>query len=233
MWYLFLSRRIFTAKQTPCVLCGGESFTKLAEGNRYGFPLTVYTCTECGMSMQQPYPTNAFLTEFYTKDYYRGLYWGTHTQSEDDRNKRRKFMGERLTYLASRVSLKDKAVLDYGAGTKVLAEIAAPYDAKVTNLDVGDDLTGMYDVIISFNVLEHLHDPRAVLSNLKEHLAPNGHLLIEVPDTEARMETKHFHIAHITYFTKDTLRAMLTKAGFTVVEEQLCEDCKTVYTLAT
>jgi hypothetical protein len=64
------------------------------------------------------------------------------------------------------------------------------------------------------HVLEHLPDPVGYLVHLRETLlAPDGLLLIEVPNLYAH---NSFEVAHLAAFSAHTLQETVRKAGFSV-----------------
>jgi len=83
-----------------------------------------------------------------------------------------------------------------------------------------DKITGLFDVITLFHVLEHLPDPKKTIQDLYDKLKPGGLLFIEVPNLGAKSATpaNMFFKAHISYFTHKSLR-LLTSDSFDVVQE--------------
>jgi len=83
-----------------------------------------------------------------------------------------------------------------------------------------------FDVIWLDNVLEHVVDPFALLSNLKRVLAPSGALVLEVPndfsivqlDLAAKGVIDNgswvFAPDHISYFTREGLRSLAEATGW-------------------
>lgn len=76
-----------------------------------------------------------------------------------------------------------------------------------------------FDVITLFHVLEHLPNPKKLLSELIENnLTPNGYLIIEVPlfnSTQSKIGGKRWiHLdppLHISHFTKHTLSNLISE----------------------
>jgi SAM-dependent methyltransferase len=78
---------------------------------------------------------------------------------------------------------------------------------------------GPYDAIISYAVLEHMSDPLSVLREARAHLAPDGLLLLSVPDCHAEIaagDPAMLLHEHYSYFDKGSLARCMQSAGFHV-----------------
>ena len=82
-----------------------------------------------------------------------------------------------------------------------------------------------FDLIILFQVLEHLPDPAKTLSTLAALLNPDGHLVIGVPNFESWQArfggVKWFHLdvpRHLFHYTPTALRQALERAELVVTE---------------
>ena len=83
-------------------------------------------------------------------------------------------------------------------------------------------LAGGYDVVVMFEVIEHLFEPRVVLEAVQQMLRPGGALVISTPNFNA---LSRFALGnswavlspgeHLYYFTHKTLAALLKSCGFT------------------
>lgn len=77
-----------------------------------------------------------------------------------------------------------------------------------------------FDVVTLWDVLEHVTDPMALLVECRRVLRPDGVLVVNVPDIgslPARLMRRRWVFllsVHLSYFTRETLAAMLTRAGF-------------------
>jgi 2-polyprenyl-3-methyl-5-hydroxy-6-metoxy-1,4-benzoquinol methylase len=78
----------------------------------------------------------------------------------------------------------------------------------------------LFDVVISFETMEHLHQPAQFLGRLHSLLVPNGCLLLSVP----LGETSHFDPYHLHAFSQKDVMALLENAGFEV-ESYRCDPC--------
>ena len=82
-------------------------------------------------------------------------------------------------------------------------------------------LSERFDIVSSFNFIEHLPDPLASLRELAGFLRPGGAALLEVPNYDMISE---FHLFnefipdHRFYFTQETFGALLSQAGFQIIE---------------
>lgn len=80
-----------------------------------------------------------------------------------------------------------------------------------------------FDVVTLWDVLEHTPDPTAALAECHRILVNGGVLVVNYPDIKAlipRMMGKKWVFllsVHLYYFTFETMKAMLQKAGFNVV----------------
>ncbi|MEU9117983.1 class I SAM-dependent methyltransferase, partial [Streptomyces sp. NPDC048483] len=93
--------------------------------------------------------------------------------------------------------------------------------------DLADRLAGRYDTVSMHHYLEHTRDPFTELDAAVKVLAPGGHLLIELPDPEARIarllgphwlpwfQPQHQHLMPVR-----NLQQALVARGFTVLAVQ-------------
>jgi 2-polyprenyl-3-methyl-5-hydroxy-6-metoxy-1,4-benzoquinol methylase len=91
-------------------------------------------------------------------------------------------------------------------------------------------LTGPFDTICCYDVLEHLVDPESVVRALREVAAPGGRLHISIPNarhftllydlivrgTFGYTEFGHRDATHLRWYTRRDLVAMVERAGWQV-----------------
>lgn len=83
---------------------------------------------------------------------------------------------------------------------------------------------GPFHAFLSFNFLEHQPDPNGMLRAIYNNLEDNGVGLITVPSFEYIMEHDGFYELirdHLAYYTFDTLRQLVERNGFSVLEEEM------------
>ncbi len=78
-----------------------------------------------------------------------------------------------------------------------------------------------FDGVVLSHVLEHVRDVPAALASIRELLAPDGWLYVEVPDAARYGECliapyQDFNLEHINHFSASTLRHVLTTHGWLV-----------------
>ena len=86
------------------------------------------------------------------------------------------------------------------------------------------DLGDRYDVFLSFNFLEHQPDPGTILQAVYHNLKEEGMGLITVPSLEYILAQGSYYELirdHLAYYSFPTLRALLERNGFRVLEEEL------------
>lgn len=116
-----------------------------------------------------------------------------------------------------------------------MAEHARPWCRRllvgdIEQLDLAQELPGeIYDVILCADVIEHLRDPWSVLKRLAVLLAPEGKLLLSVPNIGylgvlVDLLRGNFRYrdeglldrTHLRFFTIDSLQELLGDAGWSI-----------------
>lgn len=92
------------------------------------------------------------------------------------------------------------------------------YDGFLTETPLTFELgQKLFDLVTSFNFIEHLPDPLASLRLLGMHLKPGGHAILEVPNFDMISKFglfNEFIPDHRSYFTAETFQVLLSMAGF-------------------
>jgi 2-polyprenyl-3-methyl-5-hydroxy-6-metoxy-1,4-benzoquinol methylase len=90
----------------------------------------------------------------------------------------------------------------------------------------GVELRGQVQLATSFQVIEHVTNPRAFLADIRPLLAPNGELLLSTPNrNDILMDllpedfpSFFYRVVHRWYFTAETLAKCAAAAGYEVVD---------------
>jgi 2-polyprenyl-3-methyl-5-hydroxy-6-metoxy-1,4-benzoquinol methylase len=142
--------------------------------------------------------------------------------------------------------LPNKRLLDFGCGAAGFLQRAKSLAAEVTGIElesrVRDYWAGKinivpsvqaagegYDLITAFHVVEHLPDPRAILTTLAGALKPNGRVIVELPNSEDALLTIYecdafqrftYWSQHLFLFNASTLEMLVRQSGLRVVAVQ-------------
>lgn len=199
-------------------------------------------CNNCGMIYTNPVPTDHELTVFY-RDYYRFFYQGALTKPRAKHVSKRMVEAGQRTKRLSEIVAKGARTLDFGCGSGELVEamVSEGYDAH--GFEIGQaygseaesrlgsrikvsswkevDYQPEFDLITSFQVVEHLRDPLTAVRAMMSWLAPGGLIHLEVPDVAAQpcKGIGWFHFAHTLGFNQWTLRLLGANLGLQVVGE--------------
>jgi SAM-dependent methyltransferase len=74
-----------------------------------------------------------------------------------------------------------------------------------------------FDVVCAFEVLEHIDDDRAAVTEWCQHLNPGGHLVLSVPAHPHRFGASDEAVGHHRRYEVGGLRGLLQEAGLTDV----------------
>lgn len=218
--------------EPACPLCGSD---KRRLCLRLG-PAWVAACRACGLRYAFPRLQGAFLTDAYADN-------PSHLPPERDAMLTHLMQARARQVLAEAWPIQGKRWLELGCGFgHCLAAIRdAGFDVegielsreqmhhareklglKVEARDIlQSHMPGTYDVIASFEVIEHMTDPMAFLQWAFAHLNPGGQIILSTPNYASlyrRYLRRHwyYHIPtqHLTYFTATDLRRALQRTGF-------------------
>lgn len=102
-------------------------------------------------------------------------------------------------------------------------EQAEPSRGRTLYYDIFDkksELLGAYDIVVVYDVIEHLPEPRKFLESAVAHAKPSGSwLLLNVPALQCSHSRYDEAIGHLRRYNRSTLRAELP-SGFASKEER-------------
>lgn len=135
--------------------------------------------------------------------------------------------------VAARAAGWPVAGVEFGEGQVQVCREVHGLDVRAGSLADARFAAGGAEVISYRQVFEHVHDPLAELAEVRRVLAPDGLLLLEVPNIAApRYRIARARTAlrlcrpfwervnvpeHVFYYAPNTLDAMLEKTGFATV----------------
>ncbi len=221
---------------SSCPVCRGDVPRAgiSVNGHRYA------RCEECTLLYLDPLPREQDLEEFYEQ--YRevkaaeggGYLTPGHLQTYR-REKELTFrdLGFNLK------SLRSKKLLEIGCANGPFLTLARDLGAEVLGIDISADLvaeavrnglncrvarveevTGNFDVICLWDLIEHVTDPREFLTQVRRLSGPGTHLLIQTPRygrvAELFGESWRYllPIEHVVLYSLEALTALLSEFGF-------------------
>ncbi len=227
-----------------CLICHSRQNTSfLTVPNRFYLSekFNLSRCLNCNFVFLNPRPVEKSIGRYYQDENYQPHQPQSRTLSDkiyhwirvwNNRYKRRKI--ERL--------IPGGIIFDYGCGTGeflvemrttgwktigfepsgAAAEIAGKYGLSLVP-DLGH-LPGNITIITLWHVLEHVHQAEALLEKVKQQLAPNGYLIIALPNRQC-FDARSFRESwvafdaprHLYHFTPDDLRSLLSNKGFQII----------------
>lgn len=201
--------------------------------NDEGINLNLHQCIKCGLIQFDCEPVDYF------RDVIRSGGYST-TMTELRRSQ--------YSYLIDKYHLEGKKFLEVGCGQGEFLSVLTEFPVEVYGIENKNDLVELaqekklnvkkdfmedentkikgapFDVFLSFNFLEHQPNPNDMLNGIYNNLSENGMGLITVPSFEYILENDGYYELirdHIAYYTFDTLRFLLEKNGFLVLEEEM------------
>lgn len=139
------------------------------------------------------------------------------------------------------VDFSGMRILEVGCGNGYLLHRLAMHGAQVLGIDPGDHsnakydvpiirdffpssrVTGRFDMIIGFAILEHIEDPPLFIAQLFERLEAGGDIVLGVPDCGPYLQSGDisclFH-EHWSYFDAETVARTIRVAGGSDVRVQ-------------
>ncbi|MGA9347700.1 MAG: class I SAM-dependent methyltransferase [Anaerolineae bacterium] len=239
-------------EEVNCDLCGANDtelvFEEQDRLHHLDGTFHLVRCRQCGLMYLTPRPTMEEMARYYPSDYHPYSTLDDHP-SVLVRLDHRYGVSKRCRAVIARSDVKEGRVLDIGCstgsflnamrqrgnwepyGVEINAE-AANYARERLGLNVfAGTLTdahypdSFFDIITLWNVLEHLHQPRATLIEIARIIRPGGLLTISLPNPDC-IEASFFERywagldapRHLYIFSRRTLEKMLALTGFEVEE---------------
>lgn len=225
-----------------CRLCGaGEArLVAVVDGCQY------VRCAGCGVERMASYPSEEEVARFYDSGYMTKKFNNLGHHLHFTKEYRETYFGEKsLTFADLRMnlsSLRGKKLLDVGCANGQFLEYTSRFGIDSIGIDISSEMveagrqaglncqvkdlfemTGSFDMLTYWDVIEHVPDPRAVLEKTRELLAPGGEVVIQTPCTGMVSELfgdnwlYYLPVQHLHLFSQDSLFKLLSETGFSVV----------------
>jgi SAM-dependent methyltransferase len=195
---------------SACVLCGSSGAHALFKGTDRLYRTTtrefaVVRCEQCGLMRLDPQPAPEELGLYYPRNYWFAPDRGAAGRLEEAY--RRLVLRDHVRFVerALRASRARGPLLDVGSGGGLFLAMMRQRGHRAAGLDFSREAAaiawklqgapavcgrleqapfgaGRFAAIAMFHVLEHLPDPRAYLAAARGLLAPDGRLIVQVPN---------------------------------------------------
>ena len=200
-----------------------------------------------------PRPPNEIMDIIYDDSHINSTYGNNFNIDDEIKNAKSKtrnssayFTWQWIEKASSTVNFDIKNVLDYGAGSGWLSYFLSSLKLQVTATDISTKVmqtiplidkkikvlplkslgnNSEYDLIVSFDVFEHLSDPVKSLSMLIKNLKNNGLVFISVPNFSSYFSkinlSKHPYFCypdHLNYFTPSSLEILFERVSMKVLQ---------------
>lgn len=228
-----------------CPACGSDHYRAAFTKYQFNF----MECGNCRTVFMNPRPTPEILDKYYStsKNYW---YWNKYIFPASEEARRDKIFRprvERVISLCRKYGIKEGTLLEVGAGfgtfceelskthafsriiavepTPDLAETCRKKGLQVIESPVEKvKLDENVNVIVSFEVIEHLFSPKAFIGYCSSLLAPGGILVLSCPNIEGfdisilKEKSDSIDVEHLNYFNPSSLAHLVSSFGLTVLE---------------
>ena len=206
-------------------------------------------CSRCGTLFTSPRPTEAILAEFYAKSK-NYAFWNAHIFPATESVRRERILrprAERHAHYCRTLQVNTGTLLEIGAAygtfcsevmaldlfdeiialepTPGLAQTCRDRGFRVLEMPVEQvKETQIADVVVAFEVLEHLFSPRNFVAQACQLLRPGGLLILSCPNAYGfdtltlGVLSGAFDHEHLNYFHPRSIRELLGSAGLEVLQ---------------
>ena len=227
-----------------CRICQSTNSKVIRDTLRYDVKRDVLQCLDCDFI----YLADAKRGEYYSGQEYRKHYGPDLTRKVSCQEIFGTYLpaqGEMIKEIES-ILRPDMKVLDIGCSTGHFLTALKDLVGERVGLELGKDevefirtnldvkvydqpieevkiTEGPFDLITSFQVLEHIEEPQHFLEAIYRNLKPDGYLYLELPNLNDVLVSTYqvkgyidffYHEPHVSYFSEQTLKKLLHKVGF-------------------
>lgn len=245
-----IGRLLTKSKDFVSVLCpacnSDKSFPKFEK-----FGLNYEECSVCRTIYINPRPSPDILQWFY-RDSENYAYWNKHIFPASEQARRDNIMVprvEKILTFCDKYNVAKNSILEIGAGFGTFCEVMQSRKGfkRIVGVEPTPDLAQtcrekgieviekpiekvsfeneqLFDVVVNFEVIEHLFSPRDFVLQCKRALKKNGLFFVSCPNglgfdiITLQTLSKAVDHEHLNYFNPESLKLLLTDVGFEVLE---------------
>ncbi|WP_008313726.1 class I SAM-dependent methyltransferase [Leptolyngbya sp. PCC 6406] len=243
-----IQKRVAEFVEVTCPACGSRVYQAAFE--KFGFSFRA--CSDCATLYMSPRPSPAVMADYYSNSE-NYAYWAQYIFPASEASRREKIHKpwlERVLGFCDRYSIQRGTLLEIGPGfgtfaavatesktfSRVVAVEANPdmaaacrtrgvevIEKRVEDINERKDLETV-DVIVSFEVIEHLFEPQKFIAQCANLLPSGGLIVLSCPNglgfDIAMLGAKALAVdaEHVNLFNPQSLSQLLEKSGFEVLE---------------
>ena len=228
-----------------CPACDSETATPFGEKQGFSFVL----CSNCGTVFTNPRPSLDLLHQFYERSL-NYKFWNDHIFPATEVARREKIFkprAERVLRTLRDTSPSNFLLLEVGAAygwfceeitsqnpdarviavepSASLAETCRRKGIETKNVPIESlELEEQVDVVVAFEVIEHIFSPKDFIGHCDRLLRPGGAMFLSCPNLHGfdiellGLKSSAFQHEHLNYFTPESISRLLLRAGFNEVQ---------------
>lgn len=225
--------------QHRCKICESTNVRVYARKQK----VVYYICKDCLCIYEDP-PVDSATRILYANEEYQG---GVYQDYVEAREMKLDHFRGRLKTLHRVISEKPLTMLDIGCGCGYFMEVASAFGHDVHGLEFSARAIAaapelvrpkifqadvetlsrcnaqLYDLVVAFDLIEHLDDPIGFLKQVNTLLKEGGSVAVTTPDTKHFLRSlmgSHWPplapMQHLCLFSRDSISIALQKAGFRI-----------------
>lgn len=244
----FLKERYREFNSSHCVACGSERYECWAQKDGFSYS----RCNDCETVFMNPRPGEDLLNDFY-KNSENYKFWNDYMFPQTEKARMESIFrprAKKIVELCKEYGLIGGTILEIGSAfgtfceaikeesffnniiavepTPNLAETCRQkgfetYEETIEELSLPDHYA---DVVVNFEVIEHLGNPKEFVAKCIQFLKPGGLFICTCPSINGigtivlKEQAKVVDHEHLNYFTPLSLKGMAEDLGLTVLELQ-------------
>ncbi len=241
-----LKARLDEFVRVSCPACSSDHFVPAFQ--KYSFEFQ--SCTICQTIFMSPRPSEDIMASYYanSENY---AYWAKYIfpASEDTRREKiHKPWLKRVLQYCRQFKISTKTLLEVGPGFGTFSSVATESGAfdRVVAVEPTPELAAAcrergveviqsrieeiesqvrdIDVVVAFEVIEHLYDPGVFLEAIKPCMSPNGLLVLSCPNglgfdiSILKAKSLAVDVEHVNLFNPASLSLLLRSMGYEVLK---------------
>ena len=241
--YLIINSKKFV--KVSCPACQNKKNKKYITKNRFKYLI----CDKCYTFFLSPRPTKNLLEKFYKQSsVYKFFNDYIFPQTEKNRSKKIFFPRlKKIIELSKKYNLKNPSIMEVGPGygtfcnlankskffSSVVAVEPSPegaanckkkkiyvYQETIENLKINKK----FDLVVNFEVIEHLFWPKNFLNSMKKFLKKKGFIILTCPNGMGfdiqllKEKSDSIDHEHINYFNPSSIKKLFKSSGYKILE---------------